>query len=437
MLRPSPGRRKNRRGAQVMNRRNAKRERLCTMYLTPTATLPARRIRLIVSASLLVLSTSTGLLSAHPPFGITVNLALDWDDEKTCDLRVTLTGLRINTSSNPVEPQKILVEAVDAIGNPVGAAPIMELNYPLATGPEGVQIDEVEVFVVEPDSDVERIRVKWWDNGNTGDEPTGFKLKDIPDYCPDIQNATELAALNACGACVGTDALPTWFVRTFKSSRTVYALRRDHKSQATYGETVSSRFKAPRCGILKVQVQGSNDNCRVFLEDWNGQGTLAVNGTDYIKKLEKDDMYKFSVQAYEAGAGDVTVLLDWYTWKSDKPPGDHADCLMHYEYSEGGAPGLRFPIQELVYKPNRLVVPGMPPILSGQPHQETAGGATTKWYEVNIPCDESGSSMTDTFILPIGGDGPILDGHAIGWRKTGATLVAPGSDGKVFDVAGF
>ena len=137
---------------------------------------------------------------AHPPQGISAILIVDWGNEKTCDLRIRLNGLRINTVE-PVQPQRILVEVEDAAGNAIGP-PVIDQTFSQPTPAAGIVIDEEESFTVQPNSGVHQVRFSWWDNGTAG-EPTGFVIRNIPGLCPDIESETELNSLISCGDCGG------------------------------------------------------------------------------------------------------------------------------------------------------------------------------------------------------------------------------------------
>lgn len=381
----------------------------------------------------LVAQTALG----HPPFGIAATLSVSWGDQKTCDLTIQLVGIRINTQ-DPVPDQRILVEVEDEFVDPIGN-PVIDVTYSNATAAAGDPINFTQAYTVTRNTAAKRVGFSWWDNGTSG-EASGFVVREIPAYCPDIQTESELDVILDCGKCSAPyEDLPSSVIGIFKSVRTVYALPANDTSGTTFGETVSGVFRAPRCGILKVTVDGVSDNpsgdenVRVFLESWNGLGTIAIVGTTYVKTLAKDDLYKFSVRAYKGDNPDVTLFFDWHTWRDDKPPGNEEDCLKRYRYQEGGSSGLKFQIQELAYK-NVPVPAGTLPRLTGKKHHE----GMTEWFEVDRPgCGPNGEILTESFVLPVNGDGRITDGHAFGWEKAGTTLIAPGPDGLVYEILGF
>jgi hypothetical protein len=154
----------------------------------------------------------------------------------------------------------------------------------------------------------------------------------------------------------------------------------------------------------------------------------------------QDELYRFSVRAARGSHRPVTIYFDWYTWRDQYIQGDTPtaeDCLQRFKYRPGGVEGLTFNIEELRYK-NVPVAPGQPPPVAGVKHQEVVNGEATNWYEVEVPgCGPNGENMTERFILPVNGDGKIDNGHAIGWRKSGANLVAPDPDGEIYEIPGF
>ncbi len=363
---------------------------------------------------------------AHPPFGISASLTVEWSATNPCHLTLTVQGFRINYPE-PVESQKILVEVEDSIGTRIGKAPIVQV-YPDETPESGESIFETADYLVEDDSGVHQVRLSWWDNG-TGGEPTGFVIQKIPDYCPDT--------LISCGNCGGQpEPLAFSTVRVYKSAHVVYALHPDDESGATYGETVSGRFKAPSCGILQVEVTGANSNAQVRLSGWNGDGALAEAGTTYTQVLDKDELYKFNIRAVRGDQRSVTITFDWYVWKNSKPPGNKEDCLMHYEYKTGGTSGLIFSVPALRYTLKPLPE-GAPLILAGKKHIEPTLPSAL-WYEIERPCcGPAGENVTEMFVLPDSGDGKISDGHALKWRKNGTYLIAPDPDGLRYEIEGF
>jgi hypothetical protein len=261
-----------------------------------SSTSPLRKghpVAFRVAGALAVSLVWVGPSRAHPASYVLVNAGMRWGTnglERDCKLMIQLTGSYVAG----IDPQRVIVDIMNRNGVPTTAGnDLMVLNFVANTSgaiDQTVYYDPSGSYVSDPNG-ANTVRVQVWEAGTTG-EPTRSLTLRIPEYCPDIQTESQLDTLYTCGNCPLTKDIPADSVKVFKTLRagaaqpTLYALRRDDESAATWGEIITGRFKAPKCGVLQVSVSGVSgptDTATVFLDGWNGQGTIAGSGVTYNK----------------------------------------------------------------------------------------------------------------------------------------------------------